>query len=132
MPNDLIGLIREKQAAIAKLQAELDEARRLLLGDVSAPKQGHGYAVVTAGSPPAGKTSTMMAVDVLVGVGGQGRHVNDILAGIKAMYGVEVKRDTLVGNISRLIKQGKTFTRKGPNVFGLKEGEPGDQFRLSH
>jgi hypothetical protein len=126
MPSDLIAIIREKQEAIAKLQAELDEAKQLLLGAATIATVAHPAAkverigTVVRVHGVAGLSSTAMAASILRDAG-HPLHVSDIIRGIQRKFGREVKKDTLVGNISRLINDNKVFTRTGPNFFALRE-----------
>lgn len=134
MPSDLITLIREKQAAIAKLQAELDEAKQLLVSGAFVPSSAQVFTptvtadyVEPADTPQ--NTSTAMA-EAVVRDHGRQMHVKDMLRAIKSRYGRDVKRDTLVGNISRLIKAGKTFKRTAPNTFDLIDRQSEEPKRM--
>lgn len=145
MPSDLVAVIKQKQAAIAKLQGELDEALALLSGR---PRQST-LTLTTAKTQPARRAqsgvarkanaaraakaarvhaaalkdvfpmgSVAKAVDVLREAG-KPLYVMDIIKAIEERTGEKVKKDTLVGNLSRYIKTKKLFYRAGPNVFGL-------------
>ena len=117
----LSELIREKQrllqhleAEVRRLQGELQEARLELLGPVRllAPRR------------PSPTTSMEMAQAVLQQTERHPLHVNQILSAIERDYQVNVRYATLVGNLSRHIKNGgKVFTKVAPNVFGLAEWE---------
>ena len=123
--NDIVRLIREKQAMIARLQAELDEARALLAGPArpSAPKVSAAVfsASGAASTDFAARLTTIeMAVEVLKTLGTP-QHVNAIIAGIAQRYNAAVQYSTLVGNLARLHKSRKLIHRFGRNTFGLIE-----------
>lgn len=143
MGNDLIAVIKQKQAAIAKLQAELEEARALLSGQrpsrmaTAAPKFSRTGRVRSRAARAANATraaraalvgvegimptgSVAKAVDILREAG-KPLHITDILRGIETQRGEKVNKATLVGNLSRYIKAKRIFYRAGPNVFGLIE-----------
>lgn len=126
--TDLIALIKEKQAQIAQLQAELDEARALLLGTSAPLKSGTRIAQGEPGTKSG--NSTELAVAVLREAR-EPLHVNVILTRISQRFGQTVKYATLVGNLARLVKARKTFHRFGPNVYGLIEwSKEGQQLKL--
>jgi hypothetical protein len=113
----LVEIIRQKQRElahaeerVAQLRAELAEAGEAL--------GGGAVARSSAARLKAPGSSTEMAELVLEETG-QPLHVNEIISGIEHHFGVSVRYATLVGNISRLIKQKRTFERVGPNRFGL-------------
>lgn len=137
VPNDLIAVIKQKQAAIAKLEAELDEARALLSGEAikaagrptpsrafkgRVPHKGRSVLVGVSGVLPT--SSVGRAIDALREAG-KPLHVTEILRRIEAQHGEKVNKTTLVGNLSRYIKAKKMFYRAGPNVFGLIEMRKG-------
>ena len=121
--NELVRLIREKQAQIERLQAELDEARRLLFGNARATgfaKQNVIYATDALKPPPRSTGSVQWTEEVLRDAK-KPMHVNDIIAAINRRFGTSVQYSTLVGNLARLVKSKRTFRRYGRNVFGLLE-----------
>lgn len=123
--NDLIALVRLKQQQITKLQAELDEVRQLLSGhqpqmkpQISKTRQ---HRPRRPGRPKREKrieTSTAWSAEIL-GKVGHPLHADDLVKRIKADYGREVAKQTLVSSLSRLVKLGERFVRTGPNTFGL-------------
>ncbi len=130
MTMNLAALIKEKQAAIAKLQAELDEAKALLNGAglraVAEPSRSPLRAVRIKGrlrgkraAPFKAESSVGLAIRVLKQEGSP-LHAKDLVERIGKL-GHKVKKTTLVGNIARLVKTEKLFFRAGPNVFGLRE-----------
>jgi hypothetical protein len=137
MASDLLDLIRQKQTRITELrkelesaQSELEEAKRVLLGDGAIAAHATGLAKVGAAiagahlSWPEGEGSSVTLATRVLQRAGKPMHVEDIVREIEAQFHRRVLLDTLVGNISRMISRGKTvFVRKGPNVFGLCEWE---------
>lgn len=117
MGNDLLQTIREKQAQIAKLQQELDEARQALSDAPGGPPPSASMSVTRQRG--AGGNSVQWAADVLRDTN-RPLHVNEIIQAISRKHRVNVKYATLVSNLVRLVKAEKVFQRMGPNVFGLK------------
>ena len=128
--TDLIALIKDKQAQIAKLQAELDEARRVLLGPPAGtqklpplppmPRRAPNKKLPFSSRQASESSSVSRTIEVLREHGGP-MAVDEILARIHQKYGERVKKDTLVGNLSRYVKAGKTFHRPKPSMYGLLE-----------
>ncbi len=136
MGKDLIASIKEKQALVAKLQAELDEARALLDGrseKVDPPvKRGISNRTQRKPRPPSGgvqegglvikpKSSVGRAQRILQ-KGGHPLPIDDLLSQVNKGR-KRVKRATLIGNLSRYVKMGVVFCRTAPNTFGLLEWE---------
>jgi hypothetical protein len=126
MASELIELIRQKREEIARLRQqlgeiedELAEARRVLADQDAAPDEARDDAVAAPAWPTAAPSSVAMAETVL-SEAGRPMHIDDLLAGIEERFRQHVRKDTLVGNLSRYIKSGKTFERAAPSVFGLK------------
>jgi hypothetical protein len=152
MANDLLAMIREKKAQIAKLQAELAEATRLLTepdnedaSDSAVPPTGTSKALKIRVRKrgrlrikrrlkqrplpmrhPGTQTSVTMALDVLREAR-EPMHVKRIIERIQTRFEKDVKKDTLVGNLVRMAHAGKTFYRAGPNTYGLLEFERGEE-----
>jgi hypothetical protein len=136
MPNDLIAVIKQKQAEIAKLQAELDEAKALLSGGVYLSVPHHGGRRL----PPESKgknrgraiAGAKREADALVPnsagyfaaeaiqAAGHPLHANEIVKWADAK-GHKLKLATVVGMLSRRVKKKSVFYRAGRNVFGLLE-----------
>lgn len=134
MTKDLIAAIKEKQTLLAKLQAELDEAKALLDSGVQRP-----HVTLRRGTPARGpkklrrfsgksqetgpvikaKSSVGKARAILRKVG-EPLHVDDIFSRINKGR-KKVKRSTLVGSLSRYVKMEVVFSRTAPNTFGLLE-----------
>ena len=143
MPSDLIAVIKQKQAEIAKLQGELNEARALLMGGAtfaasSSSVRVHGATVSVvrapgrSGSPrPNGGRDEIVpgsAADLAAkAIRSDGRplHALTMLKAIEQQTGKKVKLATLVGSLSRWVKKKKYFYRAGRNVFGLIEMRKG-------
>jgi hypothetical protein len=132
MASELIELIRQKREEAARLRQqlreiedELAEARSVLADQGAAIREardairGARDAVAASAWRAPAPSSVVMAESVL-SEAGRPMHVDQLLAAIQRRFGQQVRKDTLVGNISRHIKAGKTFERVAPSVFGLK------------
>jgi hypothetical protein len=115
---DLLVLVREKRNRIAELEAELATLKselsavlRELMPDPDPVPSKRG----TSGG------NTMKWAEEVLRENGQPLHVTDMITRIERQFGGPVRYTTLVSNMSRLVKQGRTFYRAGPNVFGLLE-----------
>lgn len=139
--NDLISVIKAKQGEIAKLQAELDEAKALLLGrpEPTRPAQVARPAAKTLHRPKGGRRSRKTAsgaTEALVPdstayfaaeairAAGRPLHANDIVRAVE-QAGQKIKLATLVGSLSRWVSRRSVFYRAGKNVFGLIEMRKG-------
>jgi hypothetical protein len=145
MASDLIAVIKQKQEAIAKLQAELAEARALLVGEprpksrmqaspevvekatsrrVRRRRRGRMRLRRPLGVKAAkGEIVPTSSVGLTVAVlkrAGRPLHINDIIKEIER-EGHTVKKITLVGNLSRYITRNRVFYRLSPSVYGLLE-----------
>jgi hypothetical protein len=143
MPNDLLAMIRDKQSRIAKLQSELDEAKRLLVGGV---KEGQSVATDNAsqrkptnrsttrthkkkqqlptgpvGQRPIPETSSVGRTIVVLREHGEPLTVPAIIERIQERFHQRVLKETLVGNLSRYVTAGKVFYRPEPSTYGLAE-----------
>jgi len=131
--NDLVALIKERQAQIAKLQAELDEAKALLgaqpkLGPLtrdagSAPPERPTHRHHRRGRRPRRQrrnSSTTRAEQVLREHGAP-LHIDVMLQKIEERFHQRPLKTTLIGNLSRKVKAGDRFYRAAPNTFGLLE-----------
>jgi hypothetical protein len=141
MRSDVVALIRAKQAEIAKLQAELDEARAALAGRALEAAPSKRAPVGTVKQRP--KTlsrrrrgaSEVRGAEVLPGgsaashaanaikAAGRPLHVRDLLRAMEEEV-AKIKATTLVGSLSRWVNR-RVFYRAGPNVFGLAEMRKG-------
>lgn len=133
--NDLLTLIRDKQTQIAKLQAELDEARALLLGETRAAAVTSKIASPIVTTTPKGRhlkrtkkrarkipptSSVARAIQLMREAGGP-LDVETIIRETERRFNQQVKKDTLVGNLSRYVKAGDIFYRSGTSTYGLLE-----------
>ncbi len=129
----LVEVIREKQGRlgalrdeIAQLEAELREAKGLLSGHVSlaaSPRQTkaksrHGFTNGKRRKPIQTGSSVDWAQRVLNGDGGP-LHIDRLITRILQAGGPDVKKPTLVSNLSRYIKHGDTFIRTAESTYGL-------------
>ena len=58
--------------------------------------------------------------DVLSVVGSP-LHVSEIIRLVNEQHGITLDRESVVSALTKKVKKGVTFTRTGPNIFGLKE-----------
>jgi hypothetical protein len=131
MPNDLITVIKQKQAEIARLQAELDEAKTLLSGSAylsqglrRPSKESKPTTKAKGHFTPADVIVPGSAADRAVQAirsAGHPLHAHDLVVAIEQGSGEKVKLATLVGSLSRWVKKKQVFYRAGRNVFGLIE-----------
>ena len=121
--DDLLSIIKAKQAQIAKLRAELEEARRMLGAitrstDDAPVRRGRRRhprrrsAKVLEHSPTARE-----AAKVLRAARGP-LHATVIAVRLKR-GGYQVTLGTLVSTLSRWVQSRSVFYRVRPNVFGL-------------
>jgi len=141
--NDLVAFIRERQAQIAKLQQELEEARRALdekpsrivAGLKRAATAPKSRVAVKRGVRPAlhkspsgldaivPKSAAWWAREV-IRAAGRPLHVNDLFKAIEGR-GEKVNRITLVSALHRWNKKKAVFYLAGRNTFGLIEIKKG-------
>jgi hypothetical protein len=48
-------------------------------------------------------------------------HVSEIIRLVNEQHGVTLDRESVVSALTKKVKKGVTFTRTGPNIFGLRE-----------
>ena len=121
--GDLLSSIKGKQAQLAKLRAELEEAKDLLAAIVRTasavptrrarqrqPRRRSARALEY--SPTARE-----AAKILRGAG-RPLHATDIVKALKRR-GHNVALGTLVSTLSRWVRSRSVFYRARPNVFGL-------------
>lgn len=128
MGTELGEVIREKQARIAelraeleKLEAELRDAKGLLTGR---PVRNHrkGIHGGRRRRPIRDGSTVDLALRVLRDVG-RPLSIEDLMSLIAQRMGKPVKKATLVSNLSRYVKAGDTFTRTAESTYGLlKQG----------
>jgi hypothetical protein len=128
MANDLVSVIKAKQAAIARLQGELDEARAILAGNPVPPKRAEPVARLgksrrtkksDEGVLEPGSASYLAAQAIRTA--GRPLHANDLVKAIEQHTGKKIKLPTLVGGLSRWVTKKSVFYRAGRNIFGLIE-----------
>lgn len=66
------------------------------------------------------RSQVNMAFDVLTAARGP-LHVNEILERIRALFSVEVDRDSLVSSLSKKVARSDRFRRPAKNTFALIE-----------
>jgi hypothetical protein len=136
----LLAVIRQKQTAIAKLQAELDEARaalgagsprllhpvRRVPPGIKLPGKARGHRSVHSGSGPQAIVPGSAADLAAQAIKAAGRplHATDLVKAIE-QGGRKIKLTTLVGSLSRWVKKRSVFYRARKNTFGLIEMRKG-------
>jgi hypothetical protein len=93
----------------ASLDAQLRAVRRLRRGG-EAPTQPRRRKRLS---------QIDMAYDVLKKAGSP-LHVSELLARIKAGFGVSINRESLVSSLTKKVSGGDRFARTGKNTFGLR------------
>lgn len=126
--SSIAQAIREKQARLesleaeaALLRAELDEIREALQIEMRSVRRSTRVSQRTARVRPVPVGSAASRAYEVLRLRGEPTHVDVLLTAIEAEQNVRLKRDTLVGQLSRYVKRQHTFSREGRNVFGLRE-----------
>lgn len=130
MSETLIDLIRHKKTQIAQLQKELDEALGELTDRGAASGQVPAVSKKTQEKAPAIELSrdgreivSTSGIGLTVAIlreAGRPLKIQEILKRLEA-GGHRTKKNTLVGGLSRYIKQKRVFYRPAPSTFGLLE-----------
>ena len=120
------GVIREIQAEIQRHQREikrlngqLDDARTALSGEPESVR----IPIADTRRRPIRKTSSVGYTLNVLRDRANSMGVDRIIARIHERFGVEVAKPTLVSSLSRYVRNGDTFTRPEPGVYGLIEFE---------
>jgi hypothetical protein len=92
----------------ASLDAQLRAVRRLRKGEGTRPVAHRRKSL----------SQVDMAYDVLKKAGSP-LHVSELLARIKASFGVSINRESLVSSLTKKVSGGDRFARTGKNTFGL-------------
>lgn len=135
MSSDLVALIKAKLEQIAKLRADLDEARAALAGDA---RPTHPTPAGLSRKPLvkgrlAGKQAEEQTLTPdsaaywaaeAIRAAGQPLHARDIIKAVE-QDGHKVKFVTLVGTLCRWHKKRRIFYRDAKNTFGLLEMRKG-------
>jgi hypothetical protein len=126
--NDLLAMVRDKQAQIAKLQAELEEVRQLLAGELPIQHPPPVPRGITRGvgrgrgRRKRRQSSVTWAAEAVNDNGGP-LHVDQMIERISQKHGRQIDKQTLVSNLARLVKAKQGWQRTGPNTFGLTGGK---------
>lgn len=107
MANDIKDLILE--VCEASLDAQLRAVRRLRKGSLEEPARRLRKS----------RSQVDMAYDVLKAAGSP-LHITELLARIRASFGVSVDRESLVSSLSKKLARGDRFARTGKNTFTLR------------
>ena len=70
-------------------------------------------------SPPPRLSQVDMAYDILQ-KGRSPLHISELLARIRASFGVSVDRESLVSSLAKKIARGDRFVRAGKNTFAVR------------
>jgi hypothetical protein len=93
----------------ASLDAQLRAVRRLRKGGEEPAKPHRRRSM----------SQIDMAYDVLK-MARSPLHVTELLAQIKARFGVSVDRESIVSSLTKKVNRGDRFVRTGKNTFGLR------------
>ncbi len=120
-----------EQIEIASLRGEIDELRGLIRADVPQGRNDDDAGDLLGSRdvrprPIRDKSSVGWAKRVLQMAGGP-MYVDEIIQNIAHLSGITIPKATLVSNLSRYVKAGKTFTRTGANTFGLLDYEDSEK-----
>ena len=119
--ESLVSLIKAKQAQIARLHAELEEAKAALArvvdttaeSSVARRNRSRRRSLKTLEHSP-----TAHEAAKILRAAGRPLHVTAIAKAMKRK-GARVTIGTLVGTLSRWVRSRSVFYRAQPNVFGL-------------
>jgi len=114
--------IKALEAELRRLYADLEEARRALKTEPKRLRSRKGSRLRATSldrEPYKPGSSVALAVEVLREAGSH-LHIDTIIERIKAK-GHDVTKSTLVGNLSRYVKEGLVFTRHSRSHYGLLE-----------
>jgi hypothetical protein len=129
MADDFAQAIRTKQQRISELErelsqlyAELDEWRGLLGVHVDKKK-----AARKAGGRrrPIRERSTVWWAYKVIKHAAKPVQIDALVEGVQELSGLNVRKSTLVSNLSRYVANGDTFTRPEPGRYGLRELDEG-------
>ena len=126
--QQILSAIREKTSRLAELreeakalEAELEQVRGLVAQNGGARAKAparHGFAGGRRRRPIQDGSSVWWAKKVLSEAGGP-LTADELVKRISQLSGQEVRKPTLVSNLSRYHKFSDTFFRTGPNTYGL-------------
>jgi hypothetical protein len=120
--SDLVSIIKAKQAQMAKLQAELEEAQAQLGAVADGPAPAHRairrHHARRRSSRMLEHSPTAREAATIIRAAGKPLHATAI-ATIMKRRGHAVLLATLVSTLSRWVQSRAVFYRAGRNVFGL-------------
>ena len=64
--------------------------------------------------------SHISVITDVLNAAGSPLHVSEIIRLVSEQYGISLDRESVVSALTKKVKKGVTFTRTGPNIFGLK------------
>lgn len=121
--------VSELEAELMALRSELRDARAILRGDEpvhltadAKPKSRHGF-VGGKRSRPIQEGSSVWWTREILKDSRTPLSVDEIITRIKDITGNDVRKTTLVSNLSRYVKHGDTFVRPEPSKYGLMDYE---------
>ena len=130
--SEILDLVRQRRQRLAQLQQEVaqiqeelrqieDAAKgRTVPATKPKPKSRHGFTGGKRARPIQERSSVGRTVALLRQIG-RPITADEIVMLLNAQGGEEVKKPTLVSNLSRYVAHNDTFTRPAPNPFGLIE-----------
>lgn len=123
MSLDVASAIRATRERLA----ELDEERDRLVKDLEHWRQLLGVkdARRGGGKPrkrrPIREQSTVWWAQKVLKHLGHDEEIGNLVRAIEEFSGLNVRKSTLVSNLSRYVRAGDTFRRQSPGVYGLIE-----------
>lgn len=120
VPAASAGAVALLEVFEAGLSAQLNALRRLrrqLAGGDAEPPSERGSPAGGAGRKrKKGRSQVDLALDILRDSPSP-LHVLALIEGIKARFGVDIDRESLVSALSKRVARGDRFTRPAPNTF---------------
>jgi len=102
----------------AKLQEELLKAQLSVIRNHLRNTEPGGHERKSS------QTKSLSHISIIkdvLSVEGSPLHISEIIRLVNEQYGIAMDRESVVSALTKKVKKGVTFTRTGPNIFGLKE-----------
>lgn len=125
--REIQARIDELRTEMEELQSELQEARDVLgvpgyLDVKPRPRIRVRRGVVTGQrTKPIQEGSSVDWARRMLKEAGQPMTVDDLILAVRSYSGPDIKKPTLVSNLSRYVKNHDTFSRTNKNTYGLIE-----------
>lgn len=125
-------MVQQKEQRLASLRAEVQQLEGELAAIVALVEGGRQPSLPTLPMIPSGVvlyppainrvkagSSVDWATKVLMDAGGP-LHIDRLISRIEELSGEQVKKPTLVSNLSRYVNEGNRFVRTAESTYGLK------------